>query len=76
MDSQGHIRTVLNTDADDLTTYPGFNDPWLKVEDIKPRHAEKPESFVLSANGERYRNTRGQRRKARKVQKQSRKKNR
>lgn len=77
MDSKGHVEVILNKKASDsVTTYPGFNDPWLEVEDIKPRHAEKPKSFVLSANGERYRNTVSQRRKARKAQKQSRKKNR
>lgn len=48
----------------------------LEVEDVKPKHAKKPETFVLSANGERYRNTKYQRKKARKAQRASRKRNR
>lgn len=53
-----------------------LKETYLEVEDPHPRHTEVPESFVLSANGERYRNTKMQRRKARKAQKTSRKRNR
>lgn len=59
----------------DDTTGPDMN-ALLEVEQIEPKHAKKPVTFVLSANGERYRNTLSQRRKARKTQKLSRKKNR
>jgi hypothetical protein len=65
MDSSGHLYKLSDLKEKDL-----------EVEDPQPAHADKPKSFVLSANGERYRNTRSQRRKARKAQKASRKKNR
>lgn len=65
MDSSGNLYTISDLKEEDL-----------EVEDPEPKHARVPSSFVLSANGERYRNTRHQRRKARKVQKASRKKNR
>jgi hypothetical protein len=65
MDSRGHLYSVSDLKEMDL-----------EVEDPYPKHSEKPESFVLSVNGERYRNTRLQRRKARKAQKTSRKRNR
>lgn len=48
----------------------------LEVRELDPKHSETPKSFVLSANGQRYKNTTVQRRKARKAQKESRKKHR
>lgn len=65
MRSDGHVRPFYEVGSDEL-----------EVEQIEPKHAEKPKTFVLSANGERYRNTKPQRRKARKVQKASRRHNR
>jgi hypothetical protein len=65
MDSSGRLYNLADLKENDL-----------EVKDPQPAGVEKPESFVLSASGERYRNTKAQRKKARKVQKASRKRNR
>lgn len=65
MDSSGQLYNISDLKEKDL-----------EVEDPKPKHARVPSSFVLSANGERYRNTKGQRKKARKAQRAARRRTR
>lgn len=60
----------------DVVPVKEMTDKDIEVQEIEPAHASHPRSFVLSPSGERYANTRSQRRKARKVSRQARKRNR